>query len=79
MTADFGSFCPILLTGEILKLITKIILLFFGFFDQNKIVILAFFKTIWLKPLFIENSAEFSFLAIQWLGHSYQKPNDQNM
>ena len=44
MTADFGNFCLILLTGEILKLITKIILLFFGFFDQNKIVILAFLK-----------------------------------
>jgi hypothetical protein len=34
-------------------LITKIILLFFGFLDQNKIVISALFKTISLKPFVV--------------------------
>ena len=36
---------------------TKIILLFFGFLDQNEIVILALFETIKKNHLFIENSA----------------------
>ena len=42
----FQSFFPILWIDEILNTNTKMILLFFGFFDQNKIVILAFFETI---------------------------------
>ena len=42
----------------------------FGFFDQNKFFILAFFETIWLKPFVVYRKLSilvFSFLTIQWL------------